>query len=79
MAARGAVLASLASVVVNIVLAARVSGQHRLTLRLAGSLALVVILGLVATAALLLLPPLLPGTPQRLLGPALLPLMLNRA
>ncbi len=74
-AARGAVLASLASVVVNIVLAARVSGQHRLTLRLAGSLALVIILGLAATAAL----SLLPGTPPRLLGPALLPLMLDRA
>jgi len=76
-AARGAVLASLASVAVNVALAARVSGQRRLTLRLAGSLALVVILGLAAMAALLLLPPLLPGTPKQLLGPALVPLMLS--
>jgi uncharacterized membrane protein (DUF4010 family) len=45
LAAVGAVLASLASAAVNVVVVARVSGNRRLNLRLAAGMALVVILG----------------------------------
>jgi uncharacterized membrane protein (DUF4010 family) len=50
LAAVGAVLASLASAAVNVAVVARVSGNRQLNLRLAASMALVVLLGVLGAA-----------------------------
>ncbi len=58
LAAVGAVLASLASAAVNVVVVARVSGNRQLNIRLATGMALVVVLGVLGAVMQARLPPL---------------------